>query len=282
MLGMILMKKVASLRYGVIFKKAFSQPAIFTAFAQDFLGITLQIDHVETEKSFDPIIGKVDSRYDLFAEDKANRIIVDIQHVRSLDHYDRFLHYHCVALLEQVANAKNYSPDLTVFTIVILTSGDRHKVDMATIDFDPKDCAGHPLGEIKHKILYLCPKYVSEDTPQPYRQWLQAIDDSLDEEVDETRYDNQIIHDVFALIERNAISPQELARMKEEYNLEEVQQKKYQAGLQEGLEKGLKKGREESEKRQLVIAKNMLEKGLDYSLVEEVTGVSLDRLKALF
>jgi hypothetical protein len=59
------MKKVASLRYGVIFKKAFSQPAIFTAFVQDFLGITLNIDHVETEKSFDPIIGKVDSRYDL-------------------------------------------------------------------------------------------------------------------------------------------------------------------------------------------------------------------------
>ena len=53
------MKKVASLRYAVIFKKAFSQPAIFTAFAQDFLGITLNIDHVETEKSFDPIVGKV-------------------------------------------------------------------------------------------------------------------------------------------------------------------------------------------------------------------------------
>ncbi len=149
------MKKVASLRYGVIFKKAFSQPAIFTAFAQDFLGITLNIDHVETEKSFDPIVGKVDGRYDLFAEDKTNRIIVAIQHIRSADHYDRSLPYHCVTLLEQVANAKNDSLDLTVFTIVVLTSGDRHKVDMATIDFDPKDRSGEPLGEIKHKILSL-------------------------------------------------------------------------------------------------------------------------------
>jgi len=35
------MKKVASLRDGVIFKKALSQPPIFTAFAQDFLGISL-------------------------------------------------------------------------------------------------------------------------------------------------------------------------------------------------------------------------------------------------
>jgi hypothetical protein len=254
------MKKVASLRYGVIFKKAFSQPAIFTAFAQDFLGITLQIDHVETEKSFDPIVGKVDSRFDLFAEDKTNRIIVDIQHVRSLDHYDRFLHYHCVALLEQVANAKNYSPDLTVFTIVVLTSGDRHKVDMATIDFDPKDRYGQPLGEISHKILYLCPKYVSEATPQPYRQWLEAIDDSLDGEVDETRYDSPCIQDVFKLIERNAISPQELARMKEEYNQEEAQQTKYLAGQEES---------------KLAIATTMLQEGLEHGFIHKMTRVSL-------
>jgi predicted transposase/invertase (TIGR01784 family) len=260
------MKIVASLRYGVIFKKAFSQPAIFTAFVQDLLGITLDIDYVETEKSFDPIIGKVDSRFDLFAEDKTNRIIVDIQHVRSSDHYDRFLHYHCVALLEQVANAKNYSPDLTVFTIVILTSGDRHKVDMATVDFDPKDRDGNPLGEIPHKILYLCPKYVSKETPQPYRQWLEAIDDSLDEEVDETRYDHQMIQQVFRLIERDAISPQEMAGMKEEYNVEEAQHKKYVAGQRES---------------QLNIAKNMLDEGFEHAVIQKVTGVSLAVLQNL-
>jgi predicted transposase/invertase (TIGR01784 family) len=265
-----IMKQVASLRYGVIFKKAFSHPAIFTAFVHDFLGITLEIDHVETEKSFDPIIGKVDSRFDLFAEDKTNRIIVDIQHVRSADHYDRFLHYHCVALLEQVANAKNYSPDLTVFTIVVLTSGDKHKIDMATIDFDPKDRDGNPLGEIPHKILYLCPKYVSDNTPQPHRQWLQAIDDSLDEEVDETRYDHQMIQQVFKLIERDAISPQEMARMKEEYNLEEAQQKKYLAGVREGQLES-----------QLAIAKNMLEAGSELSFIQQVTGISLETLQRL-
>ncbi|MCK5813401.1 MAG: hypothetical protein KAH03_04045 [Cocleimonas sp.] len=259
------MKKVASLRYGVIFKKAFSQPDIFTAFAQDFLGITLNIDHVETEKSFDPVIGKVDSRFDLFAEDKTNRIIVDIQHVRSSDHYDRFLHYHCVALLEQVANAKNYCPNLKVFTIVVLTSGDRHKTDMATIDFDPKDRAGNPLGEIAHKILYLCPKYVSDETPEPYRQWLLAIQDSLDEEVDESLYDNQYIRRIFKLIERDLISPQELARMKDEYNLEEAQQQKYQAGRQE-------------EKR--AIAKSLLDV-LDIQQIASKTGLTMAEVESL-
>ena len=61
------MLAVASLRYGVIFKKVFSKPHIFTAFAQDILGIKIEIDEVETEKSFSPTIGKVDSRFDLFA-----------------------------------------------------------------------------------------------------------------------------------------------------------------------------------------------------------------------
>jgi len=70
-----IMKQVASLRYGVIFKKAFSDPDIFKAFVKDFLGIELNIDKVEMEKSFDPPIGHVDSCFDLFAEDKQNRII---------------------------------------------------------------------------------------------------------------------------------------------------------------------------------------------------------------
>ncbi len=68
------MIEVASLHYGVIFKKAFSNPAIFKAFVKDFLDIQLEITEVETEKSFDSPIGSVDSRFDLFAEDKKNSI----------------------------------------------------------------------------------------------------------------------------------------------------------------------------------------------------------------
>jgi len=64
------MKQVTSLQYGVIFKKAFCQLDVFIAFVKDILGIDLEIDRVETEKSFKPTIGKVDTRFDLFAEDK--------------------------------------------------------------------------------------------------------------------------------------------------------------------------------------------------------------------
>lgn len=46
------MKEVASLHYGGIFKKAFSVPAIFTAFVCDVVGVQIEIDHVETEKQY--------------------------------------------------------------------------------------------------------------------------------------------------------------------------------------------------------------------------------------
>lgn len=200
------MKQVASLRYGVMFKKAFCDPEIFTAFAQDILGIQFEIDQVETEKSFSPVIGRVDARFDLYAEDRKHRTVVDIQHERYPDHYHRFLHYQCVAILEQVVNAEDYRPPLKVFTIVVLTSGDRHKCDVAIIDFDPKDAQGRGLREIPHKVFYLCPKYVSDDTPEPYREWLRAIADSLDEEVDETQYTRPAIRKIFDYIEKDQIS----------------------------------------------------------------------------
>lgn len=234
------MQKVASLRYGVIFKKAFSDPVIFTAFVKAVLGIELNIDHVQTEKSFDTQIGSIKTSFDLFAEDKEQRIVVEIQHVRYPDHYHRFLNYHCVALLEQVINARDYRPSLQVFTIVVLTSGDKHGVDVATIDFDPKDLNGKPLGEIPHKIMFLCPKYVSESTPAAYRDWMRLIDDSLDGEVEAADYADPYLQKVLETIRAESVSPEDRARMFDEYSEEQVRQEKFQEGIQLGRSGAIK------------------------------------------
>jgi len=233
------MKQVGSLRYEVMFKKAFCQTDIFTAFVKDFTGVQLEIDKVETEKTFDTRIGKVTTRFDLFAEDKKNRVIVDIQHVRFPDHYDRFLHYHCAAILEQVASSETYTPPLQVLTLVVLTSGDKHQTDIAVIDFDPKDLQGKGLNELSHKVIYLCPNYVSETTPEPYREWLRAIQDTLDGEVDEISYHHPEIQKIFDLIEKDLISPQEYANMKDEYGYEQIGRDQYKKGLEQGIEKGV-------------------------------------------
>lgn len=253
------MKRVAPLRYGVIFKKAFSQPDIFTAFVRDIVGIEIEIDHVETEKSFPEPVGKVDSRFDLFAEDKKNRTIVDIQHKRFPDHYARFFHYHCAALLEQVTTSDDYRPTLKVYTVVVLTGGDKHQKDVAIIDCDPKDLQGHGMEEIPHKVIYLCPKYVNENTPAHYREWLAAIDDTLDGEVDESHYQHPQIRRIFELIEQDHISPTERARMFDEHGDEELRQ--------EGFEKG-------KQAQKLETARTMLARGFELAVIAELLGLS--------
>jgi predicted transposase/invertase (TIGR01784 family) len=268
------MIEVASLRYGVIFKKVFSKPHIFTAFVKDILGIKIEIDKVETEKSFSPVIGNVDSRFDLFAQDKKNRIIVDIQHKRYNDHYDRFLHYHCAALLEQITSSANYKPDMQVYTIVVLTSGDKYKTDILVTDFIPKKLDGTCIAETQHKIVYVCPKYVNDKTPEPYQEWLKAIDDSLDKQVEESDYQNEIVQEIFSLIKKDKISPQEYARMKDEYSDEEYMQERTQKARKEGREEGREEG-------VLKVAKKMKEADVAIKTIASVTGLSMEQIEGL-
>ena len=289
------MKQVASLQYGVIFKKAFCDVEVFTGFVRDILGIEINIDKVETEKEFKPAIGKVAVKFDLYAQDDEGRVIVEIQHQYSSDdYYDRFLHYHCVALLEQVKKAKNYKPPLAVYTIVVLTSADtKYREDVLTIDFDLKTKKGKALKEIPHKVVFLCPRHVDEHTPTAYREWLNVIFDSLDESIDESLYHKPEVQKVVEYIEQDSVSPEEKAQMIEEYNWEQFkmkQEKLFNEKLQKStakatakaLAKGKAEGKLEGEKlKALEIAKGMLAKGLDLQTISELTGLTHTEIEHL-
>jgi predicted transposase/invertase (TIGR01784 family) len=276
------MKIVASLRYGVIFKKAFSDVDVFKGFVRDILGIQLDIDKVETEKEFDAVIGKVKPRFDLYAEDKKQRVIVEIQHDRNFDHYDRFLHYHCAAILEQIESSTQYCPRMTVYTIVVLTSGDKHQTDVSVIDFDPKTLEGQSLGEFKHKIIYICPKYVNEKTPLLYQEWLRVIEDSLDNQIDESQYHLSEIEKVLSHIKRDEVTPEERARMIEESYIEEAEKKALKEGLEKGLKQGVEQGIEQGKllEKQLM-AKSMLQEGLTVEMIAKITGLDVSTISAI-
>ena len=268
------MVKVAPLQYGVIFKKAFSKPKIFTAFVKDMFGIDIEIDKVETEKSFSPIVGKVDVKFDLFAEDKKNRIIVNIQHKRHSDHYDRFLHYHSIALIEQIENSYSYITPMQVYTIVVLTSGDKHKKDITITDFRPRDLEGNYISETPHKILYICPKYLNDKTPKVYREWLMAIEDSMDKEMNRDDYGKEVIQDIISIIETDSITPQERAKMIQEFSDEEYLTKMKEKNRKEGIKEGEKRAKIE-------IAKTSLKQNIDIATIALITGLSVDEIKKI-
>ncbi len=274
------MIEVASLHYGVIFKKAFSQPSIFTAIVKDFFDVTLEIDTVETEKSFSPVVGNVDSRFDLFAEDKKNRIIVTIQHKRIADDNDHFFHYHCATLLEQVTSAYDYRSKRQVLTLVVLTSDDNHKTDISITDFEPKTLTGKGIGETQHKVIYIAPKYVTKQTPEPYQQWLRAIDDSLDGQVEENNYQSEIIQQMFALIKKDTTTPQEYARMKDEYANEQWMRDKGEKAREEGRKEGKKEGQKEGIAEGRILEKQQTLIKLLSLKFEPLSAVIIDTIQA--
>jgi predicted transposase/invertase (TIGR01784 family) len=183
-----------------------------------------------------------------------------------------------VAILEQVAKAEDYRPKLQVYTIVVLTSGDKHKTDVAISDFTPKDLQGNALGETEHKIIYLCPKYVTNETPEQYREWLRAIDDTLDGEVDESQYNRAVIQQVFEHIEQDKVSPEERARMFDEHGQEELRQEEFEKGVEKGKAEGKAEGEYE---KALAIAQAMLEEGEPLEKIAKFTGLTITQIEMI-
>ncbi len=284
------MKKVAPLRYDVIFKKAFTHPNLFTALVKDFLGIQLEIDEVEHDKVFVPPVGNVATKFDLFAEDKKNRVIVEVQHAHYSDSYERFVYYQCSAMVETIISSKNYRFPKTVFTLVFFTGKKSPCPDSGIIvhDFEPRDfVTSQLLTDIyprKHKLFFV---FTNDSTPEkapvPHREWMQAIFDSLDKQVDETKYTNPAIQALFDVIEIDKITPEERARMKEEDNQAELETQAFkegeEKGWKDGKDEGIKEGRL-AEKEEM--ARNFKALGtLTEEQIASTTGLSLEAIKAL-
>ena len=113
-----------------------------------------------------------------------------------------------------------------------------------------------------------------------------AIDDSLDNSVDETKYQNTNIQEIFNIIKEDNISPKEYAKMKEEYSFEEYKQKEIEEkkgqwlleGLEKGLEKGIEVGMQEEKKE---IARNLLLANVDISIIIQTTGLTKEEIEEL-
>lgn len=183
---------LARLDNEVFFKKAFTDEIVFKAFVKDIVGIEIQPDKIETEKAFQPKLGNINFKYDIFAEDTKRRIVVEIQKVEydrqaTLHNFDRFLHYHLQAITEQQRSSEDYSVEKTVYTIVVMTAP--YKINEKTREFyrdevlistlNPKNLNGIERKLFNHELIYLNPNYKGDDTPQNYRDWLDLIYESI-------------------------------------------------------------------------------------------------------
>jgi hypothetical protein len=178
---------LGSLDNEVIFKKAFTDKVVFTAFVHDILGIDVEVDKIETEKKFEPRIGSIDFELDIFAETVDKRIVIEIQRVEYDHNFDRFLHYFLMVITEQQRRAKDYGINQTVYMIVVLTApytisdknGRAIKDEVLLVKLNPKTLTGNERNLYGHEFVILNPNHTDDTTPPAMRDWLTLIYESI-------------------------------------------------------------------------------------------------------
>lgn len=266
----------------VIFKKAFTDKTVFTCFVKDILGIDFVVNKIETEKKFSPKVGNIDFAYDIFAESADHRIIVEIQRVDYDYGFDRFLHYHLMALAELQKSSSDYQINKQVYTIVMLSApykinnlrGIPVEDEVLISEVDPRNLDDKKSEIFPHKLVYLNPNYKSGKTPANYRDWLDLIYESIHHpENYKLNEKNKGIKRAVDLINYDHLSGSELEKMK----ISESRKKMIAIVENDAI----KKERINQEQKQILKAKKMLEDGLSIEQIIDYTDLTKEDINKL-
>ena len=266
---------LARLDNEVFFKKAFTDEFVFKAFVKDIVGIEVNPDKIETEKSFQPKLGNINFKYDIFAEDTKKRIVIEIQKVEYDHNFDRFLHYHLQAITEQQRSSDDYTVEKTVYTIVVMTAPYKinektreiYKDEVLISALNPKNLKGVECKIFNHELIYLNPNYKDEETPENYRDWLELIYESIHHADNPTlNTKNEGVKRASEIVSYENITP------------DEWEQSKIEVGKRKVIKLEREAGREEKANE---IAKKSILKGFDNETIADLTGLSLEQIAEL-
>ncbi len=259
----------------VIFKKAFTDKFVLQCLVRDLFNVDFVPETVETEKRFEPKIAHIDFKYDIFAQSKDQRVIVEIQKVDYDYNFDRFLLYHNMAIAEMQRNSKEYKTDKVVYTIAVYTSkyvgteknGTVVERDILFHHSNLFDLEGKEFDVFGHKLIFLNHHYIKDTTPQGYKDWLNLVKESIkNPENPLINWGNQGIKKVAELIDYEQLSPEELRESK---NRNAAESAKDAYKLAAVLDK------------QIEIAKNAINKNSDNQFIADITGLTLEQIQAL-
>ena len=266
---------LARLDNEVFFKKAFTDMIVFKAFVKDIIGIDVSPEKIETEKAFQPKLGNINFKYDIFAEDVEKRIVIEIQKVEYDHNFDRFLHYHLQAITEQQRTSEDYTVEKTVYTIVLMTAP--YKINAKTREFyrdevlisslNPRNLKGVERKIFNHELIYLNPNYKGEDTPTNYRDWLDLIYESIHHpENPNININNKGVKRATEIVSFENISP------------DEWEEAKIEAAKRKVVELEREMGKDE---RSIEIVKNLIQLGSDNHFIIKATGLTLQQIEVL-
>jgi PD-(D/E)XK nuclease family transposase len=259
----------------VIFKKAFTDKFVLKCLVKDLFGVDFEAETVETEKRFEPKISRIDFKYDIFAESKDKRIVVEIQKVDYDYNFDRFLLYHNMAIAEMQRTSKEYKTDRVVYTIAVFTSKYVAKDKQGVlVDSDILfhysnlfDLNGKEYDVFGHKLIYLNHQHIKDSTPAGYKDWLTLVRESIKHPDNPTlNLANEGVKKAAEIIDFEQLTPEEMRETKNS-NAAESAKEIYKE--------------EAKMKAKTQIAKNAIKKGLDNLIIAEITGLTAEQVQAL-
>ncbi len=259
----------------VIFKKAFTDKFVLQCLVRDLFQVDFVPETVETEKRFETKMAHIDFKYDIFAQSKDQRVIVEIQRVDYDYNFDRFLLYHNMATAEMQRSSEEYKTDKVVYTIAVFTgkyigtekNGKLIERDILFHHSNLFDLEGAEFDIFGHKLIFLNHNYIKDTTPQGYRDWLSLVKESIKNPKNPIlNLNNQGIRKVAELIDYEKLSPEELRESKNRHAAESAK-KLYE--------------HEAELRKQIEIAKKLIKRNLTNEEIAEDTGLTLEQTKQL-
>ncbi len=259
----------------VIFKKAFTDKFVLKCLVKDLFGVEFEPDEVQTEKRFEPKISSIDFKYDIFAESKDKRVIVEIQRIDYDYNFDRFLLYHNMAIAEMQRTSEEYKTDRIVLTVAFFTgkyvAKDRHgstvAKDILIHNSNLFDLEGKEYDVFGHKLIFLNHNYVQDTTPQGYRDWLILVQESIKSPKNpQVNLGNEGVKKVAELIDYEHLSPEERTESKN----------RNAAGSAKAIYE-----QEAKLKEKIDIAKNLISLASENSFIVKATGLTVEQIEQL-
>lgn len=259
----------------VIFKKAFTDKFVLQCLVKDLFQVDFVPETVETEKRFEPKIAHIDFKYDIFAQSKDQRVIVEIQRVDYDYNFDRFLLYHNMAIAEMQRNSEEYKTDKVVYTIAFFTgkyvcterNGNLVESDILFHHSNLFDIEGKEFDVFGHRLIFLNHNYIKDITPEGYKDWLNLVRESIKNPKNPIiNLANQGVRKVAELIDYERLSPEEMRETKNRNAAESAK-----VAYKEYYER----------KRNIEVAKNAIVEGASDSFVAKITGLTLEQIQKL-
>jgi hypothetical protein len=220
-------------------------------------------------------ISYIDFKYDVFAQSKDKRVIVEIQKVDYDYNFDRFLLYHNMAIAELQRSSKEYKATKVIYTIVVCTGkyvakerdGTAIEKDVLFHHSNLFDMYGKEVDVFGHKLIFLNHHYIKAATPEAYSDWLNLVKESIkNPENPDINLKNHGVKKVSELIEFDHLTPEERTESKNRHAAESAK-----AAYKEAAQK----------ERDVVIAQNLIAKEMDDPFISEVTSLTIAQIQAL-